>query len=116
MVLNGAIVTPVGMFWLGWFCAKEPRLDYGGLGCGHLYNGWLRVQSGVFAYLVDKVNAATRMLSYILGFAFPLFAPRTVRYFRIPMGYWSLSLCVDSDCFSGAVDPLALGPSAARER
>jgi hypothetical protein len=93
------------------------------LGAAIFTMGSFVFSQGVFAYLLDEfqdhaasANAATRMLSYILGFAFPLFAPELFDTFGYGWGYWSLSLCVDSDCFSGAVDPLALGPSAARDR
>ncbi len=82
-MIPGTIMFPLAMFWYGWsaeYGVSWPAVDIG-VAVFTTFN-FMFVQ-GPFAYILDEFGdqaasamAATRMFTYVLGFAFPLFAPQ----------------------------------------
>ena len=82
-MVPGVILTPVGLFWYGWSAERGvswPVVDGGaavfGLGSFVTSQALLAYQLDEFVEYGASANAATKLFSYILGFAFPVFAPR----------------------------------------
>lgn len=86
MMVVGAFLMPVGMLWYGWAVEERGSWVLVDFGVGIFSIGsFVWAQAG-FAYLLDEftdhaasANAACRVLSNILGFAFPIFAPQLYR-------------------------------------
>ncbi|KAF6792323.1 MFS multidrug transporter [Colletotrichum musicola] len=78
----GVIMLPAGLFWYGWAAEGGMHWLFVDVGAAVFTCGTFVTGSGISAYLVDEfehaasANAAARMLSNILGFAFPIFAPQ----------------------------------------
>lgn len=82
-MLPGVLFIPVGLFWYGW--AAEYRIywvmvDIGAIiftcGSSIIAQALLAYTLDMFGELGASANAATRFLSNILGFVFPIFAPQ----------------------------------------
>ncbi|PYH85262.1 MFS general substrate transporter [Aspergillus uvarum CBS 121591] len=78
----GVFLIPVGIFLYGWSAEKRLPWVVVDVGTSIFVTGSFIVSQGMLAYLLDEftthaasANAAARMLSNILGFAFPIFAP-----------------------------------------
>ena len=81
-LVPGVIITPVGLFIYGWtaqYVAAWPAVD---VGAAVFTLGSFMTSQVLYAYQLDEfvehgasANAASRVLSYSLGFAFPIFAP-----------------------------------------
>ncbi|RAK81850.1 MFS general substrate transporter [Aspergillus fijiensis CBS 313.89] len=81
-LVPGILLIPVGIFLYGW--SAEGRLHWVvvDVGTAIFVTGSFILSQGMLAYLLDEftthaasANAAARMLSNILGFVFPIFAP-----------------------------------------
>lgn len=82
-LIPGVILLPLGLFLYGWgaeYRVPWPVLD---TGAAVFALGSIIVTQMLYAYQLDEfvehgasANAATRVLSYLLGFAFPIFAPK----------------------------------------
>lgn len=89
------ILMPIGLFWYGWAAEVGAHWAVVDVGVAVFVCGSFLLAQAMLAYLLDEfshaasANAASRMLSYILGFAFPIFAPQL--FTRLGYG-WGNSL------------------------
>lgn len=80
-LIPGVIIMPLGMFLYGWAAEKKLHWMVVDVGTAIFVCGSFILSQGMLAYLLDEfehaasANAAARMLSNILGFVFPIFAP-----------------------------------------
>ncbi|KAG5914367.1 hypothetical protein E4U42_000524 [Claviceps africana] len=80
-MVPGVVMMPVGIFLYGWAAEKKLHWMVVDVGTAIFVCGSFVLGQGILAYLLDEfkhtasANAASRMLSNILGFAFPIFAP-----------------------------------------
>ncbi|KAJ5801829.1 MFS general substrate transporter [Penicillium psychrosexuale] len=80
-LIPGVILIPVGIFLYGWSAEKRLTWVVVDVGTAIFVLGSFMLAQGMLAYLLDEfkhaasANAAARMLSNILGFVFPIFAP-----------------------------------------
>ncbi|GJC77398.1 putative efflux pump mfs2 [Colletotrichum liriopes] len=78
----GTILIPVGLFWYGWAAETAMHWAMIDVGVAIFVCGSFLLAQAMLAYLLDEfthaasANAASRMLSNILGFVFPIFAPQ----------------------------------------
>jgi MFS family permease len=76
------ILIPVGLFWYGWAAEIGAHWAVVDVGVGVFVCGSFLLAQTMLAYLLDEfshaasANAASRMFSNVLGFAFPIFAPQ----------------------------------------
>ncbi|KAH8697387.1 major facilitator superfamily domain-containing protein, partial [Talaromyces proteolyticus] len=96
LLLVGVFLLPVGLFWLGWSAQDHIKWIMVDIGAVIFTAGDFLASQAALAYLLDEfpnhsasAGAAVRMLSNILGFAFPLFAPQL--YDKLGYG-WGNSL------------------------
>lgn len=90
-IVPGVIMIPIGLFWYGW--AAETGMHWAMVDCGVsiFVCGSFVLAQGMLAYLLDEfqhaasASAASRLLMYNLGFAFPIFAPEM--YSRLGYGW-----------------------------
>lgn len=83
MMVLGAFLMPIGMIWYGWAAERRSSWVLVDFGVAIFSIGsFVWAQAGL-AYLLDEftdhaasANAACRLLSNTLGFAFPIFAPQ----------------------------------------
>lgn len=82
-MIPGTILMPAGLFWYGW--SAERRLSWGlvDVGAGVFTCGNFILSQSLLAYMLDEfgehgasARAASGLLSQILGFIFPIFAPQ----------------------------------------
>lgn len=81
-LIPGVVLQPIGLFVYGWvaeYVGPWPVVD---IGAAIFVLGSFMSTQMLYAYQLDEftehaasANAATRVLSYSLGFAFPIFAP-----------------------------------------
>ena len=96
MLALGVVITPISIFWLSWSAERQAHWALVDVGAAIFTCGCFVVGQAVLAYVLDEfhhsaasANAAARMLSNVLGFAFPLFAPQLFS----SLGYgWGCSL------------------------
>ncbi|KAI9042114.1 MFS transporter [Aspergillus affinis] len=94
-LIPSVVLIPVGLFWYGWSAEKHAPWIAVDIGAAIFTWGSFMIGQGMLAYLLDEfthtasASAAMRVLSYILGFAFPIFAPQL--YERLGYG-WGNSL------------------------
>lgn len=88
----GVVLLPLGLFWYGWSAehgVSWVMVDVGAavfaLGCFITSQSLLAYQLDEFAEHGASAGAATRVLSYVFGFAFPIFAPQV--YGRLGYGW-----------------------------
>ncbi|KAK7417068.1 hypothetical protein QQX98_004829 [Neonectria punicea] len=82
-IVTGLIPTGVGLLWYAWAAENGVHWAVVDLGVFIFTCGAFMFAQGMMAYLVDEfsstraasASAATRLWTYILGFAFPIFAP-----------------------------------------
>ncbi|KAE9366825.1 MFS multidrug transporter [Stipitochalara longipes BDJ] len=96
LLVPGALMVPLGLLMYGW--GAEQRLVWivTDIGAAIFSGGVMMSSSSIVAYLIDEfgehaasANAASRMLSNMMGFSFPLFAPQLYKH----LGYgWGNSL------------------------
>lgn len=81
-LIPGAVLIPSGLFWYGWAAETNASWVLVDFGAVVFTFGSFLFSQGMLAYILDEMkhaasaNAASRMLSNILGFAFPIFAPQ----------------------------------------
>lgn len=82
-MIPGVILVPAGLLWYGW--SAQARAHWANVDGGAVLfaMGSFISSQALFAYQLDEfaehaasANAASRLLSYLLAFAFPIFAPR----------------------------------------
>ncbi|KAG6007298.1 hypothetical protein E4U54_008859 [Claviceps lovelessii] len=84
-MVPGVVMMPVGIFLYGWAAEKRLHWMVVDVGTAIFVCGSFVLGQGILAYLLDEfkhaasANAAARMLSNVLGFAFPIFAPAMYR-------------------------------------
>jgi hypothetical protein len=95
-MVPGVVLTPVGLFWYGWAAQRSVSWIVVDIGAAINTAGGFIVSQALLAYLLDEfaeyaasASAASRLPSYIAGFAFPIFAPQL--YERLGYG-WGNSL------------------------
>lgn len=96
-ILFGLFPGVVGIFWYAWAAERNAHWAVVDLGILIFSCGAFMFAQGLMAYQIDEftstraasANAATRVWTYILGFAFPIFAPKL--YERLGYG-WGNSL------------------------
>ena len=92
MMLPGAILMPAGLLWYGWAAQRMvhwimPDVGIAIFGCGYITSSY-----SVQAYVIEafdgytaSAGAASRLLSSVFAFAFPIFAPAL--YSSLGYGY-----------------------------
>ena len=97
-LVPGVIITPLGLFLYGWTAEHAVAWPVVDVGAAVFTLGSFMVSQMLYAYQLDEfvenaasAGAATRVLSYTLGFAFPIFAPDL--YDRLGYG-WGNSMLV----------------------
>lgn len=91
------VPSTAGAFWYAWAAEKHVAWIVVDVGVFFMEIGGFMYNQSLMAYMIDEVSstraasgsAATRILSYIFGFTFPLFAPRL--YDQLGYG-WGTSL------------------------
>lgn len=110
-LIPAIVLMPAGLFWYGWSAENGISWVMVDFGVAIFTCGSFILSQGMVAYLLDEfqhaasANAAARTLSYILGFAFPIFAPQM--YDRLGYG-WGNSLLAFVFLAIGAPAPLLL--------
>ncbi|KAK6219323.1 hypothetical protein LQW54_002311 [Pestalotiopsis sp. IQ-011] len=113
------ILIPAGLFWYGWAAERGAHWAVVDVGVAVFVCGSFLLAQAMLAYLLDEfshaasANAASRMLSNILGFAFPIFAPQL--YSRLGYG-WGNSVLAFLFIGLGCPVPLLLWMWGARLR
>jgi MFS family permease len=76
------LLLPIGLFWLGWSAQAHAPWIMVDIGATIFVAGDFLASQAASAYLLDEfaveaasASAAARLLSNLMGFAFPLFAP-----------------------------------------
>ncbi|KAI9662171.1 MAG: hypothetical protein M1831_002867 [Alyxoria varia] len=82
VILPGAILTPVGLFWYGWAAQSRVHWILPDIGIFLFTGGTMVCFQAIQTYIVDSYQryaasaiAATTVLRSVAGFSFPLFAP-----------------------------------------
>ncbi|OHX00746.1 MFS multidrug transporter, partial [Colletotrichum incanum] len=81
-LVPGSILIPAGLLWYGWAAETAMHWAIVDVGVAVFVCGSFLLAQAMLAYLLDEfthaasANAASRMLSNILGFVFPIFAPQ----------------------------------------
>lgn len=95
-MVPGVVLTPVGLFWYGWAAERGAPWAVVDVGAAVFVLGNFITSQALLAYMLDEfgeyaasANAATKILSFTLGFVFPIFAPQL--YERLGYG-WGNSL------------------------
>lgn len=110
-IVPGVLLIPVGLFWYGWSAEQGISWVMVDVGAAIFTCGSFILAQGMLAYLLDEfkhaasANAAARMLSNILGFVFPIFAP--AMYDRLGFG-WGNSVLAFTFLALGTPTPLLL--------
>ncbi|KAJ5939663.1 hypothetical protein N7466_002797 [Penicillium verhagenii] len=110
-LVPGVVLVPIGLFWYGWSADQAISWVMVDAGAAIFTCGSFIVTQGMLAYLLDEMeyaasaNAASRMLSNICGFAFPIFAPQL--YSRLHYG-WGNSVLAFVFIALGVPTPLLL--------
>ncbi|KZM25858.1 uncharacterized protein EKO05_0009066 [Ascochyta rabiei] len=95
-LVPGLILMPAGLFWYGWSAQYTISWVMVDFGAAILTLGSFVSAQAMYAYQLDEfaefgasANAASRMFSAVMGFAFPIFAPQLYE----ALGYgWGNSL------------------------
>ncbi|KPM40076.1 hypothetical protein AK830_g6501 [Neonectria ditissima] len=82
-IITGLVPTGAGLLWYAWAAENSVHWAVVDFGVFFFTCGSFMFAQGMMAYLVDEfsstraasASAATRLWTYILGFAFPIFAP-----------------------------------------
>ncbi|KAI1107955.1 putative florfenicol exporter [Jackrogersella minutella] len=95
-MIPALLFIPVGLFWYGWSAQYRLTWIMVDIGAFIFTCGSSMIAQAFLAYTLDQfgdlgasANAATRLLSNVMGFAFPIFAPQL--YDRLGYG-WGNSL------------------------
>ncbi|KAH8896335.1 major facilitator superfamily transporter [Thozetella sp. PMI_491] len=110
------VIYPVGTFWIGWAAEKYSHWAVLDVGVVVFTCASFMYSQGFYAYLMDEfthtasANAAVRMLSNILAFAFPLFAPQLYTSLGLGWGDSLLGFLLIIICFPSIVILRVYGP------
>ncbi|RMZ88544.1 hypothetical protein DV736_g4230, partial [Chaetothyriales sp. CBS 134916] len=120
IMLPGLVLMPIGLIWYGW--SAEHRLSWIMVDIAVVIftlGSFLWAQA-MLAYLLDEfvqyaasANAASRMFVYLLGFAFPIFAPDLYEKLGYGWGNTLLALIIIG---LGWISPILLWKFGARLR
>ncbi|KAI8635403.1 major facilitator superfamily domain-containing protein [Xylariaceae sp. FL1651] len=82
-MVPGVLLMPAGLFWYGWSAQYHYHWAVVDVGAAVFTMGSFTYSQALLAYTLDEfkeygasANAALRVLSQVLGFAFPIFAPK----------------------------------------
>ncbi|KAI1756599.1 major facilitator superfamily domain-containing protein [Xylaria castorea] len=82
-VIPGILLMPSGLLWYGWSAQYHYHWIVVDIGAAVFTMGSFTYSQGLSAYILDEfreyaasANAAVRVLSQVLGFVFPIFAPK----------------------------------------
>ncbi|KAI0966806.1 major facilitator superfamily domain-containing protein [Xylaria arbuscula] len=82
-MIPGILLMPSGLFWYGWSAQRHYHWIVVDIGAAVFTMGSFIYSQALTAYILDEfreygasANAAVRVLSQTLGFAFPIFAPQ----------------------------------------
>ncbi|KAI8954808.1 major facilitator superfamily domain-containing protein [Xylaria longipes] len=82
-MIPGMLLLPAGLFWYGWSAQYHYHWIVVDIGAAVFTMGSFIYSQALTAYVLDEfreyaasANAALRVLSQILGFVFPIFAPK----------------------------------------
>ncbi|GKT51762.1 putative electron transfer flavoprotein subunit alpha, mitochondrial [Colletotrichum spaethianum] len=113
------ILIPIGLLWYGWAAEIGAHWLVVDAGVAVFVCGSFLLAQAMLAYLLDEfshaasANAASRMLSNVLGFVFPIFAPQL--FARLGYG-WGNSMLAFLFIGLGCPVPLLLRVWGARLR
>ncbi|KAI5927656.1 major facilitator superfamily domain-containing protein [Camillea tinctor] len=98
-MIIGALIGPVGLFWYGWSAEYRVAWILVDIGAAIFTCGSFMLSQALLAYTLDEfgdhgasANAACRLLSNILGFAFPIFGPQLYEALGYGLGNSLLAL------------------------
>lgn len=98
-LVPGIVLMPVGLFWYGWSAEHELHWIMVDIGAVVFTLGSFVGAQAVMAYQLDEfaeysasANAASRVVSYILAFVFPIFAPSM--YAKLGYGWGNSTLAM----------------------
>jgi len=87
LLVPGALLVPLGLLLYGWGAEKGLFWIVTDIGAAMFSGGVMMSSSSIVAYIIDEfgehaasANAASRMLSNVMGFSFPLFAPQLYKH------------------------------------
>lgn len=120
MMVPGILLMPIGLVWYGWSAERQTHWIVVDVGVTIFVVGSFMWAQAMLAYLLDEfvkhaasANAASRGLSYLLGFVFPIFAPQLYR----KLGYgWGNSLLALLIVMLGWPTPIILWKFGSRLR
>ena len=101
LMIPGAMLMASGLFWYGWSAEKIVFWTMPNIGICLFSCGVIIQAQALIAYLIDEfseqtasANAAVRILSNIMGFMFPIFAPQLYKKlgYEWEMVFWLLCL------------------------
>ncbi|TGJ84009.1 hypothetical protein E0Z10_g4762 [Xylaria hypoxylon] len=102
-MVPGILLMPSGLFWYGWSAQRHYHWIVVDIGAAVFTMGSFIYSQALNVYILDEfkeygasANAAVRVLSQILGFIFPIFAPRL--YDALDYGWATASLHLSSSC------------------
>lgn len=95
-MIFGLVLVPAGLFWYGWSAQAVVHFIVIDIGVAVFVCGSFMQAQALLAYQLDEfaefgasANAASRLLSNVIGFVFPIFAPQLHQ----TLGYgWGTSL------------------------
>ncbi len=87
LLVPGALLVPLGLLLYGWGAEKRLFWIVTDIGAAIFSGGVMTSLSSSVAYIIDEfgehaasANVASRMLSSVMGFSFPLFAPQLYKH------------------------------------
>lgn len=99
VMVPGVVLMPVGLVWYGWSAQEHMSWVMVDAGVVLFTLGSFLSSQALLAYLLDEfvkhaasANAASRVLSYVLGFTFPIFAPQL--YIKLGYGWGNTLLAL----------------------
>jgi MFS family permease len=91
-LVPGMLLMPVGLFWYGWSAERQLTWIMVDVGTIIFTLGSFGAAQAIIAYQLDEfgefsasANAASRVVSYVLAFVFPIFAP--IMYEKLGYGW-----------------------------
>lgn len=120
LMLPGAIIIPMGLFWYGWTAETHCFWILPDIGIAIFSSGIIVGTQAMQSYVMDSfsqhvasASAASQMLRNLAGFLFPLFAPQM--YYALGYG-WGNSLLAFVFLAIGLPAPLILWKFGAKLR
>jgi hypothetical protein len=111
MFALGALITPFGLVWYGWAAENHSHWLLVDAGVVVFCIGGFVASQALLAYLLDEfkdhaasAGAAERILAYVMGFTFPIFAPQL--YESLGYGWGNTLLAMITAAVMWPVAPL----------